>query len=168
MQFALFSQQDQLSKDYQELIKLIKNKGKIAKFLDCRIRRYGIITEKDVEPILRHLLDIETIAVGLCIAISKIASPRPLKTSDLENTFISTIATKDLKLESDSAKCWDTFFDLKTGVNDIGRLLAKFKGSSKNPDIIMLETDISDRYVDLTFAVSRLGLIMRNEVKYDI
>lgn len=168
MQFSLFAKQDQLSKDYQELIKVIKNKGKLSKFLDCRIRKLGLITEKDVEPILKAIRDIETIAVGLCIAISEIASSKPLKTSDLENIFTSIILTKDLKLESDSTKCWDSFFDLKSGVNDIGRLIGKLKGNTINPDIIMKEYDISERYVDLTFAVTRLGLIMRNEVRYDI
>lgn len=168
MQFSLFAIEDQSKKDYQNFIKSIIHNGKTAKFLDCRIRKYGRDTGMDLGSILKHLRDIETIAVGLCIEASKISSTRPLKTDDLSNIFTSMISDKDLKLESSASKCWESFFNLKSGINLIGKSLASAKGKSKNPDILFTEQELTERYVDLIFAITRLGLIMRNEIIYDI
>lgn len=164
MQGFLFEQEEKINSKFKDLYTEVRQVGKSGKFLHCHVRRYNQLTSMPVSMILKALEDLETIAEGICMVASEIASLKGLEKGNQKHIFLSDIKDKDLRIDTDPYKIKSIFKDLEMGVFRIKYLFRSLSGKSKSPWMISKETDINERYVDLCMGVSRLGIAIKNEI----
>jgi hypothetical protein len=119
MQAGLFDKQEKEDSLVSSIIYDLFKCGKLHKFCETHIRKYHLNNNQPYTAILKHLREAQTIAVGVCISISEISLPRPLKTPEVNLYFNSNFKDEELVLHTDKEQVLKNLSELRNSYTRI-------------------------------------------------